>query len=98
MIEQYHQHFFSSPSHFFAAPVARLLRFYNIPLLTAGGLALDYTNDKRDPGEELLQSVLECEFSESNFLVFLESEFHLLVKTGYSYTHMVQFISKVFQQ
>ncbi len=58
MIEQYHQQFFSSPSHFFAAPVARLLRFYNIPLLTAGGLALDYTNDKRDPGEEL-QSVLE---------------------------------------
>lgn len=77
--------------------MARLLRFYNIPLLTAGGLALDYTNDKRDPGEEP-SSISECEFSRVKFPGFLESEFHLLVKTGYSYTHMVQFISKVFQQ
>ncbi len=62
--------------HLLAAPVARLMRFYNIPLLTAGGLALDFTKPKTGP----------------------ESEFHLLVKTGYSFAHMAHFMGEVFKK
>ena len=32
----------------FPAPVARMLKFYNIPLLTAGGFAFDFNKDKTD--------------------------------------------------
>ena len=33
----------------FTANVARLLKFYGIPLLTAGGFAFDYNKPKKDP-------------------------------------------------
>ena len=38
--------------YFIPAPVARMLKFYNLPLLTAGGLANDYSNPKGSPTDE----------------------------------------------
>ena len=32
----------------FLAPVARMVKFYGIPLLTAGGFVYDYTAPKRE--------------------------------------------------
>ncbi|CAG7700227.1 unnamed protein product [Allacma fusca] len=46
-------HAFFGPSCELAlAPVARFVKFWNIPLLTAGGLTVDYTMDKKMNGSE----------------------------------------------
>ena len=34
------------------APVARMIKFYNIPLLTAGGMIYDYNDPKKDFDDE----------------------------------------------
>lgn len=47
-----------------SAGVARMIKFYNMPLLTAGGLTQDYSANKTDP----------------------MSEFHMLTRTGLSYS------------
>ena len=52
------------------APVARMIKFYRVPLLTGGGLIYDYSEKKTD----------------------FDDEYHLLVKTGYSFNHMVDFM------
>ena len=60
----------------FSAPVARMIKFYGIPLLTAGGLVFNYNAPKKDK----------------------DSQFHLMVKTGISYEHMVNFTYEFFNQ
>ena len=62
--------------HILLAPVARMVKFYGIPLLTAGGHAFDYNAPKVDN----------------------DSQFHLLVKTGISFTQLVNFTYKFFDQ
>jgi hypothetical protein len=37
---------------FLSAPVARMIQFYNVPLLTAGGLSYDFNEPKVEPGSE----------------------------------------------
>ena len=36
----------------FQAPVARQIKFYNVPLLTAGGFTFDYNKPKTNPNSE----------------------------------------------
>ena len=38
--------------YFLAAPVARMLKFYNLPLLTAGGFVYDYNRPKKTIEDE----------------------------------------------
>ena len=35
-----------------SAPVARMLKFYNLPLLTAGGFIFDFRKPKKEPSDE----------------------------------------------
>jgi hypothetical protein len=37
---------------FFAAPVARFMKFWNVPLLTAGGMVYDFSRRKTHAGAE----------------------------------------------
>ena len=36
----------------FPAPVARLVKFWNVPLITAGGFSYDFTKPKTNPENE----------------------------------------------
>ncbi|KAF8789175.1 Atrial natriuretic peptide receptor 1 like protein [Argiope bruennichi] len=69
-------HLFLGPfCDYITAPVARLAKFFQIPLLTPAALADDFTNyDKR-----------------SN-----TSEYHMLVKPGWSFSDMARALEKVF--
>ena len=56
--------------------MGRLIKFYNLPQLSAGGFAYDFTNPKTAP----------------------DSEFHLLTKTGLSFTHSVTALFGAFDE
>ncbi len=60
---------------FLLAAVARMIKFYHLPLLTAGGLSFDYNEPK----------------------VANDSEFHNLVKTGYSFSDVAKTIFTFFE-
>lgn len=53
-----------------------MIKFFNVPLLTAGGFVYDFNQDKKS----------------------FDNEFHLLVKTGYSFEPMAKFIFDFFKQ
>ena len=53
-----------------------MIRFYDIPLITAGGLTHDYSRPKEDK----------------------DSEYHLLTRTGLSFSDTAEFIVQFFQK
>ncbi len=53
-----------------------MIKFYNLPLLTAGGFAFDFNEPKADN----------------------ESEFHLLTKTGFSFTDVAEMTFQFFDK
>ncbi|XP_071041288.1 atrial natriuretic peptide receptor 3 [Parasteatoda tepidariorum] len=75
---EYPLNLFLGPScDYVAAPVARLLKFIHIPMITAGALAYDFgIEDRRNN----------------------ESEYHMLVRTGWSFYGMSHAIQKFFEK
>ncbi|GFQ74058.1 ANF_receptor domain-containing protein, partial [Trichonephila clavata] len=69
--------FFGPYCDYVVAPVARMLKFMKIPLVTAGALAYDFSRyDRRNP----------------------KSEYHMLVKTGWSFDGLGHAVKKVFDK
>ncbi|GBN90370.1 hypothetical protein AVEN_1863-1, partial [Araneus ventricosus] len=71
-------HLFLGPfCDYITAPVARLAKFFKIPLLTPAALADDFTSREK----------------RSN-----SSEYHMLVKPGWSFSDMAKALEKLFQR
>ncbi|GFT16046.1 atrial natriuretic peptide receptor 3, partial [Nephila pilipes] len=67
--------FFGPYCDYIVAPVARMLKFMQIPLVTSGALAYDFSRyDRTHP----------------------QSEYHMLVKTGWSFTGMARTVERIF--
>ena len=57
------------------APVARMLKFYNIPLLTSGGLTFDF-NEPKNNSESEFYMLTKTGISHTKFVNFTYDVFH----------------------